>query len=398
MAHITIHVTGGIASYKIISLARQLQRHGDQVRVAMTKAATNFITPTTFAALTKSSVLTDLWLPQQKASIPHVELADWTELAIVAPATADIIAKMANGIADDAVSATLLATSASKVVVPAMNSHMWDNAATQRNIAQLKKDGVTVMEPTNGMLAEGYAGKGRMPDVDSIFTEVLRQLTPTTKTLTGKRFLISAGGTREAIDPVRFIGNYSSGKMGIALAQAAADAGAAVTLIVGQTTVPLPNENKITIIKVQSTQELADQIAAEFTNNDVLIMAAAVADFQPLNRAPQKIKKTENNDELVLRLKKTPDILKMVAAHKQNQFVVGFAAETQQLIDNANKKLVSKNADLIVANNVATAGVGFGSDDNEVTIIEANQVPVKWAKMSKQQVAAQLIKLIATKI
>lgn len=399
MAHITIHVTGGIATYKIVSLVRLLQHHGEQVRVAMTKAATNFVTPTTFAALTKYPVLTDLWAKDRQASIAHVELADWTDLAIVAPATANIIAKMANGIADEAVSTTLLATQAPKIIVPAMNSHMWANKTTQRNITQLQLDGVTVIEPVTGQLAEGYDGKGRMPEVDQIFAQIVDQLKgQNSNLLAGKKFLISAGGTREVIDPVRFIGNRSSGKMGIALAVAAAKAGAKVTLIAGQTTALLPDNSQIDVIKVQSTQDLADQIESRFTKNDVLIMAAAVADFQPFSVATEKIKKSADNDELVLKLKKTPDILKQVASHKQSQYVVAFAAETQQLIENATKKLISKHADLLVANNVASAGVGFGSDDNEVTILEPNQAPIKWNKMSKQQVANQLIELIATRI
>lgn len=399
MAHITVHVTGGIATYKIVSLVRQLQRNGEQVRVAMTAAAAKFVTPITFASLTKHPVLTDLWQPSQQGIIPHIELADWTDLAIIAPATANIIAKMANGIADDAVSTTLLATQAHKVVIPTMNSHMWTNQASQRNIAQLRSDGVTVIEPATGLLAEGYAGKGRMPEVDEIFAQIMDQLGASTgRSLRGKKILISAGGTREALDPVRFIGNRSSGKMGIALATAAASAGASVTLVAGQTTVALPVNDRINTIRVQSTQELADQIEQNFIKNDVLIMAAAVADFQPAKVATEKIKKTSANDDFVLHLKKTPDILKQVAANKQNQFVVGFAAETQQLLENATKKIASKHADLLVANNVANADVGFGSDDNEVTILAPGQTPVKWPKMSKQQVASQLIDLIAAKI
>lgn len=399
MAHITVHVTGGIATYKIVSLVRQLQKNGAQVRVTMTEGASRFVTPTTFAALTKQPVLTDLWQPSQRGAIPHVELADWTDLAIVAPATANIIAKMANGIADDAVSTTLAATQAPKVVVPAMNSHMWTNKANQRNVAQLRSDKITVIEPATGLLAEGYAGKGRMPEVEAILPQVMKLLNTTTSgLLNGKKILISAGGTREALDPVRFIGNRSSGKMGIALATAAANAGADVTLVAGQTTVPLPVNNHISIITIQSTQELADQIEANFVKNDVLIMAAAVADFQPTTVATEKIKKTSDNDDFVLHLKKTPDILKQVATMKVNQYVVGFAAETQQLLENAAKKLTSKHADLLVANNVANAGVGFGSDDNEVTILAPDQVPIKWPKMSKQQVANQLIELIAARI
>lgn len=395
MANVAIHVTGGIATYKIVSLVREFQKHGDVVRVAMTDAAEKFVTATTFSALTKYPTLTSLWSEENADKIAHIELADWTDLAVIAPATANVIGKLANGIADDAVTTTLTATAARKVIVPAMNSHMWSNPAVKRNITQLIRDGYEVMPPVSGRLAEGYSGTGRMPEVNDIFAFVTQATKPILK---DKKVLISAGGTREQIDPVRFIGNRSSGKMGIALANAAANAGAEVTLVVGQITVLLPTHPQIKIIHIESTNDLFKTISNEFTQTDILIMAAAVADFEPETVATQKIKKSTDNDEFLLKLKKTPDILKTVGATKKDQLVVGFAAETQGLLANAQKKLIKKNADLIIANNVATPGIGFASDDNQVTLLERDQDPKQLPKMTKNELAAHLIKLIATKI
>lgn len=395
MANVAIHVTGGIAAYKIVSLVREFQKHGDTVRIAMTDSAQKFVTSTTFSALTKYPTLTNLWTKENEDKIAHIELADWTDIAVVAPATADIIGKLANGISDDAVSTTLLATSARKVIIPAMNSHMWSNPATQRNIQQLKQDGYEVLAPSTGRLAEGYTGTGRMPEVSEIFNFVVNEHNAL---LSGKRVLISAGGTRERIDPVRFIGNRSSGKMGIALAVAAASAGAEVTLVVGQISVELPVHPQIKIIKIESTNELLNTVMTEFTQTDILIMAAAVADFEPEMIADQKIKKAADNDEFILKLKKTPDILKSVGAIKKHQLIIGFAAETQELNKNAQAKLVSKHADMIIANNVVTDGIGFESNDNQVTIFESQQDPKPLTKMSKIQLANQLVELIAKKL
>lgn len=397
MTRVTIHVAGGIAAYKAVSLLRLFQKNGDDVRVAMTESATKFVTPATFEALTKQPVLTDLWSPAQKAKIAHIELADWTELAIVVPATANTIAKMAGGIADNAVSSTLLATDAPKLVVPAMNSHMWANEATQRNIAQLKNDRVNVIPPETGHLAEGYEGTGRMPAIDTIFN-MAQVILQSDDRLVDKKILVTAGGTQEDIDPVRFIGNHSSGKMGIAIANAAAQAGASVTLIAGQVKNLVTLDSRILVTRVTSTDDMAQAVKHDFTDVDALVMAAAVADFQPITRADQKIKKNPDSDELTLRLRKTPDILKQVGQIKRHQFVVGFAAETQNLLQNANKKLIQKNADIIVANNVSNPGVGFGSDDNQVTILTRNHEPEKWPKMSKQLVAQKIIDLISDQI
>ena len=399
MAKIAIYMTGGIALYKGIEVIRSLERDGHQVRVAMTESATKLVTPSTLHALTHHTVMTTLW-NYNNSPVPHIELADWSDYAIVLPATANIIGKMANGIADDAVSTTLLATAAPKIVVPAMNTNMWNNPAVQRNVAQLRQDGVTIIEPAVGMLAEGYRGKGRLPEPAEIISQ-LRSIIKSSITgiLRGKKVLITAGGTREAIDPVRFIGNRSSGKMGIAIAKAAADAGATVELVLGQISIAQPVNPQISIYQVGSTEEMQKKVTELFPAADILIMAAAVADFRPARVANQKIKKQDDQEQLELQLVKTTDILKTVAEKKRaDQFVVGFAAETADLVQNANKKLKSKNADMIIANSVAGNNGAFGSDLNQVTILQLGTEPVQWSRMTKTEVAIKLIQLLATKI
>ena len=399
MAKIAVYMTGGIALYKGIEVIRSLERDGHQVRVAMTESATKLVTPSTLHALTHHPVMTTLW-NYNNSPVPHIELADWSDYAIVLPATANIIGKMANGIADDAVSTTLLATAAPKIVVPAMNTNMWNNQAVQRNVAQLKQDGVTIIEPAVGMLAEGYRGKGRLPEPAEIISQ-LRSIIKGSITgiLRGKKVLITAGGTRESIDPVRFIGNRSSGKMGIAIAKAAADAGATVELVLGQISIAQPVNPQISIYWVESTEEMQKKVTELFPATDILIMAAAVADFRPAQVANQKIKKQDDQEQLELQLVKTTDILKTVAEKKHpDQFVVGFAAETADLVQNANKKLKSKNADMIIANSVAGNNGAFGSDLNQVTILQLGTEPVQWSRMTKTEVAIKLIQLLATKI
>lgn len=392
-------MTGGIALYKGIEVIRSLERDGHQVRVAMTESATKLVTPSTLHALTHHPVLTSLW-NDNNSPVPHIELADWSDYAIVLPATANIIGKMAHGIADDAVSTSILATAVPKIVVPAMNTNMWNNPAVQRNVAQLRQDGVTVLEPAVGMLAEGYRGKGRLPEPSEIISQLRSIINGSIRgSLLGKKVLITAGGTREAIDPVRFIGNRSSGKMGIAIAKAAADAGATVELVLGQITVPQPVNPRINIYRVESTEEMQAKVTELFPAADILIMAAAVADFRPAQVANQKIKKQDDQERLGLQLVKTTDILKTVAEKKRaDQLVVGFAAETTDLVQNANSKLRRKNADIIIANSVAGDNGAFGSDLNQVTILQLGTEPVQWSKMTKIEVAIKLIQLLATKI
>lgn len=399
MAKITVYMTGGIALYKGIEVIRQLEKDGHQVRVAMTSSATKLVSPNTLYALTHNPVLTNLW-DQTNSPVPHIELADWTDYALVLPATANIIGKMANGIADDAVSTAILATSAPKIVVPAMNTNMWENPAVQRNLTQLAQDGVTVIEPATGMLAEGYEGKGRLPEPAEIISQVESLVdSPLRNKLSGFKVLITAGGTREALDPVRFIGNRSSGKMGIAIAEAAARAGAQVELVLGQISVPAPRHPQIKIHQVESSEEMATMVEKIFPSTDLLIMAAAIADFRPVDVAEQKIKKRDGQSQLDLRLIQTKDILKTTAATKRpDQFVVGFAAETNDLLKNANKKLARKNADMIVANSVGGRENAFGSDVNRVTILQRDQAPLQWQTMGKDEVAKKLVELIASKI
>ncbi|MDM8266754.1 bifunctional phosphopantothenoylcysteine decarboxylase/phosphopantothenate--cysteine ligase CoaBC [Limosilactobacillus pontis] len=397
MARITVYLSGSIAAYKGIEVVRGLQKAGHEVRVVMTTAATKLVGPATLNALTKYPVLTDLWNDQSQP-IPHIELADWTELTLVVPASADLLAKMANGIADDAASTTLLATAAPKMVAPAMNRQMWAAPATQRNLAQLAEDGVTIIEPVTGRLAEGYSGHGRLPEPDEIVTRVQEFLSQRGQ-LAGKRVVVTAGGTREPLDPVRYIGNRSSGKMGIAIARAAAQAGAQVTLITGQVSVSLPQDANIHPVSALTTEEMLAAVQEAFVSADALIMAAAVADYRPVKVAEQKVKKGHDHELRTLELTETVDILRTIASAKRtDQLVVGFAAETEKLLDHAQEKLASKHADMIVANSVAGVTGAFGRDDDQVTILQKGKDPEKWPRLSKTAVAQRLVARLAEQL
>lgn len=397
MARITVYLSGSIAAYKGIEVVRGLQKAGHEVRVVMTTAATKLVGPATLNALTKYPVLTDLWNDQSQP-IPHIELADWTELTLVVPASADLLAKMANGIADDAASTTLLATAAPKMVAPAMNRQMWAAPATQRNLTQLAEDGVTIIEPVTGRLAEGYSGHGRLPEPDEIVTRVQEFLSQRGQ-LAGRRVVVTAGGTREPLDPVRYIGNRSSGKMGIAIARAAAQAGAQVTLITGQVSVSLPQDANIHPVSALTTEEMLAAVQEAFVSADALIMAAAVADYRPVKVAEQKVKKGHDHELRTLELTETVDILRTIAAAKRtDQLVVGFAAETEKLLDHAQEKLASKHADMIVANSVAGATGAFGCDDDQVTILQKGKDPEKWPRLSKTAVAQRLVARLAEQL
>lgn len=392
----TIYITGSIAAYKAISVVRDFQKEGHEVRVAMTEEAVHLIGTQTLAALTKHPVLTDLWKENRADKIQHIELADWTDIAVVVPATANFIAKIANGIADDAASTTFLATAAPKYVIPAMNSHMWSNRAFQRNLQQLKQDGIFVMDPDTGRLAEGYNGKGRMPEPAAIMNWVNSSLQVNDE-LAGKKVVITAGGTVSPLDPVRYLGNRSSGKMGLALANAALRAGAEVVLIVGHVSVPIPASSKMTVIHVETTEEMLAAVKKAFSTADALIMAAAVADYEPVNYIDHKIKKQDQGDKLKIYLKETPDILKTMGSLKQEQqVVVGFAAETNDLLENATKKLKNKNADMIVANNVSQ-GV-FGSDRDKVTVLRKDKANENIAETTKVEIAKKIITLVAEEL
>ena len=371
---IVVMISGGVAAYKAVILVRGLQKSGAQVRVAMTQSATEFVTPKTLAVLTNEPVLTDLFADGDE-HIGHIDLSDWADLMIVVPATANLIGKMANGLADDAVSSVLSARHVPTFVAPAMNVHMWENPAMQRNLATLKADGVEIITPAVGLLAEGYAGMGRLPEPEDIITQIGEKLAEiqaeSDKPLAGKRVLVSAGGTIEPIDPVRFIGNRSSGKMGYALAEEAQQLGADVILI---STVDRAIDADVTVVSVQTANEMKQAMEAALPDVDVVIMAAAVADFRVADVADQKIKKTNDSDTMSLTLIKNPDILAGLGALKTTQFMVGFAAETQNVISYAEHKLVSKKADMIVANDVSQDKVGFGHDTNAVSLVTKGNV------------------------
>lgn len=397
MKHVAVYVTGSIAAYKAVELVRLLQKKGFAVRVAETSAATKLVGPATFSALTKHEVLCDLWSESGHGRIPHIELADWSDLAVIVPATANVIAKLAHGVADDAVSTSLLATSAPVIIVPAMNVHMWENPATQRNLTVLKADGRLIMEPEEGYLAEGYSGKGRLPSVASIAEFVCQAANNLTGDLMGRKFAITLGGTCEPIDPVRFLGNRSTGKMGLAIAKAVVKRGAEVTIIAGNIQVSLPSDPQVNIIHAPTTEAMADAVQAAMVDADVLVMAAAVADFRVVKPAQRKMKKTTGKSSYQLTLVPTVDILKRAGEQKKpGQLVVGFAAETDDLLNNAQQKLINKHADLIVANDVGNAQIGFGSNNNQVTILRPNHQAETWPLMSKQMVGDRLASLIAS--
>lgn len=389
--HVALYVSGGIAAYKAAYLVRELIRQGAEVRVVETAGAQAFVTPLTFQTLSKHAVYTDRFAQLAPDEVAHIELADWTEIALVAPATADLIAKMAQGLADDFASTALLATTAPKFVAPAMNVHMWENPATQRNVVTLKADGVEIIEPATGFLAEGYSGKGRFPEPTAIVATVTAKLLAqaTDLPLHGQSVLVTAGGTRERLDPVRYLTNDSSGKMGYALATAARDLGAQVTLISAPTMLTVPAG--VAYVGVDSAEAMRSALLARYQTAQMVIMAAAVADFRPVTVADNKIKKT--TADYTLTLTKNPDILAELGQQKQQQFLIGFAAETQHLLTYAQKKLASKRVDMIVANDVSSAHAGFNHDTNEVTILQPNVEPQTLPLASKQVIAQQILQI-----
>ncbi len=388
---VAVYVTGGIAAYKALLFVRLLIKEGAQVKVAMTKSACQFVSPLTFQVLTKEKVMVDTFDENNPSVVQHIHFADWTELAIVIPATANTIAKMANGIADNFVTSALLATTAPKVLVPAMNEHMWENPATLRNCVQLQKDGVFIIEPSDGFLAEGYSGKGRLPEPEEVLQQIkeLNLFDQEEQPLLGKKVLITAGGTKERIDPVRYISNDSSGKMGYALADDAIKKGAEVVLISATTTLPVPNGVKFEY--VESAREMQEKVLNHFSSVDIAIMVAAVSDYRVKEPATQKMKKTDDEDEITLTLVKNPDILKQLGSlKKEGQTVIGFAAETHQVIEFAKQKLVKKNADFIIANDVSDQSIGFGADMHQVTILSKTGEEILLPKVSKQLLAKEI--------
>ena len=384
---IGVFVMGGIAAYKVPELVRQLIKKGAQVQVAMTQSAQEFVTPLTLQVLTKRPVLTHTFDEREPSQVQHVAMADWCDLALVVPATANGLAKMAHGLADDVVTTTLLAVTAPVLVVPAMNVHMYDNPATQRNLAQLRADGLTIMEPDTGFLAEGYEGKGRLPELHRIVAQVERLYARThlPQSLAGKQVIVSAGGTRERIDPVRYISNDSSGKMGYAMAQAADWLGATVTLV--STTQSLLPPEGVQVHEVASAQELAQAMTSHYDQMDYVVMAAAVSDYRVKHPHDQKIKKVAGQTDWQLDLVQNPDILAQLGQTKRQQVLIGFAAETQNLLEHARAKLSKKGADWLIANDVSNPAIGFNSDKNQVYVLGAQGQEVLLPQQSKTSLA-----------
>ncbi|MES2675489.1 MAG: bifunctional phosphopantothenoylcysteine decarboxylase/phosphopantothenate--cysteine ligase CoaBC [Pseudomonadota bacterium] len=390
---ILLGVTGGIAAYKSADLVRRLQDAGAQVRVVMTAAAQEFITPLTMQALSGNPVHTALLDSSAEAGMGHIQLARWADLVLIAPASANFIARLVQGQGDDLLTTICLATAAPIALAPAMNQGMWLNASTQANLQILRERNVHLFGPADGGQACGDVGPGRMLEPLQLIeaTSGLFQ----SGILSGKKVVITAGPTREAIDPVRYISNHSSGKMGYALAQAAMEAGATTILISGPTQLAVPE--RVEYIAVTTAEEMLQASLAHASGCDIFIAAAAVADYRSAQIASQKIKKT-SADSLTLELIKNPDIVATIAALKTKPYTVGFAAESENLLDYAQQKLQRKNLDLIIANNISSADIGFNSDNNAVTVIDAKQEMLELTKRSKQQLARDLIEILAKKI
>lgn len=386
---VVLGVTGSIAAYKIANLTSMLVKLHADVHVLMTQNATNFINPITFETLTGHKCLVDTFDRNFNYNIEHVALGERADVVLVAPASANIIAKMAHGIADDMLSTTVLACSCPKIVSPAMNTNMYENPITQANIRKLKEFGMEIIEPDCGRLACKAVGKGKMPSEELLLEHILRQI-QYPHDMEGKKVLITAGATREAIDPVRYITNHSTGKMGYALATVAMRRGADVTLIHGETNLTTPLGVKA--IAVESAGDMFEAVKAEAAGQDIIIKSAAVADYTPVTTATEKIKKKDGDSSI--ELKRTTDILKWLGENKKlGQFICGFSMETENMLENSRKKLDAKNADLIVANNLKVEGAGFGTDTNVVTLItkeQAKELPI----MSKEAVAEEILDFV----
>jgi len=387
---IALGVCGGIAAYKAVEILRGLQKAGCTVRVAMTKRACEFIQPLTFRAISGQHVVVDDYAPDNPDPIAHITFSQTVDLLLVAPATANIIAKFAHGIADDFLSSTYLACSAPVLIAPAMNTVMWQHPATIRNLEQLRSDKVSILEPDSGEMACGTFGPGRLSEPEQIVAAALAILgREVSSDLAGERVLITAGATRELIDPVRFISNRSSGRMGFSLAQAAKDRGAEVTVIAGITTVAAPADIKV--VNVETAEEMANAVDEELGATSIFIGAAAVADYRPTQPPNQKIKKTQAS--LTISLERTPDILSKVSSSRRDgTLVIGFAAETENVSENARQKLRNKGADMIVANDVSRRDSGFDSVNNLVTIFtRADDHTIELPLMSKEEAAQRIL-------
>ena len=384
---IVVGVTAGIAAYKICQLVSSLKKQGNEVHVIMTKEAEKFVTPLTFQTLSNQKVITDMFTVDYTPDVHHISLAKKADLFVVAPATANIIAKIAHGLADDMLTTTFLASTCPKLIVPAMNTNMLNNPITQDNIATCQKYGIHIMCSGSGYLACGDVGAGRLPEPEEI-EDAIAALVETDRYLNGRHVVITAGATQEEIDPVRYITNHSTGKMGYALAKEARNAGARVTLISGKTNLPKPYG--VDVVSVTSAADMAKSVIDNFEKADVLIMSAAVADYTPIEKAEQKIKKTDG--DLSIALKRTQDILLTIGQKKrEDQIVIGFAMETENLLENAAKKLQEKNANYIIANSIREPGAGFGVDTNIVKIISPTSIE-DLGLLSKDETAKEILR------
>ncbi|MDO8956109.1 MAG: bifunctional phosphopantothenoylcysteine decarboxylase/phosphopantothenate--cysteine ligase CoaBC [Deltaproteobacteria bacterium] len=386
---IVLGVTGGIAAYKAAELVRELVKAQAEVHVVMTRNAQAFITPLTFQTLSGNPVTTELFNLMAESEIGHIALADRAEVLVIAPATANIIGKIAGGIADDLLTTIVMATKAPVLLAPAMNVHMWENPICQENIQRLRSRGYHFIDPEAGELACGYEGKGRLAEIPVIVEEIRALLSP--KDFSGENILVTAGPTEEPIDPVRFLSNHSSGKMGFALARAARRRGAGVTLISGPTALSVPPQIKY--IAVRSAVQMREAVLNHLESASILIMAAAVSDFRPKQRAPEKIKKSKV--ETVVELELNPDILAEAGKKKNSRILVGFAAETENLLQNTREKLEKKNLDLIVANDVNLPGAGFKADTNIVKIMDRSGKVEELPLMTKEDLADRILDRIA---
>ncbi|MBC1935323.1 bifunctional phosphopantothenoylcysteine decarboxylase/phosphopantothenate--cysteine ligase CoaBC [Listeria grandensis] len=390
--NILLAVSGGIAVYKAVALTSKLTQAGANVKVMMTKSAQEFVPTLSFQVLSRNNVYTDTFDEKDSGVVAHINLADWADLVIVAPATANVIGKMANGIADDMVTTTLLATEAPIWVAPAMNVHMIAHPAVVRNINQLYADGVRFIEPSEGYLACGYVGRGRLEEPERIVGHLTSFFEEKNRTLAGRKVVVTAGATIEKLDPVRYFTNHSTGKMGFAIAETAARYGAEVVLVTSSTKLPVPHG--VQAVYIETAQEMYHEVMKQQDSADIFVMSAAVADYTPKVIHEHKIKKQPG--DFAVEMVRTKDILAEIGQHKRaEQVVIGFAAETQNVKENALKKLHAKNADMIVANNVAQIGAGFGVDTNQVTFYGQEDSERVFPMLSKQEVAREIIEQAA---
>ena len=387
---VLLGVSGGIAVYKALDVISRLKKKGIEVKVIMTKSATEFVTPLSFQSLSENPVVIDMFDEPKAWEIQHISLAKWADLVVVVPATANIIGKVANGIADDMLSTTIMATKAEVIFCPAMNTNMYENKIVQKNMDTLKDLGYGFINPASGRLACGDIGRGKLENTEIIAEKIIKKLSSKSRDFEGKNVLVTAGPTIVPIDPVRYLTNRSTGKMGYEIAKEARDRGANVTLISGPTSLDIPTG--VNFIKVNTNEEMLNAVLDNFNDSNIVVKSAAVADFNVKEYSKEKIKKTDSN--LVIELERDKDILETLGKQKTNQIIVGFAAESSNVIENSKSKLKRKNIDYIVANDITSNDTGFASDDNKVTIISSLGDVISLDKMSKREVAKNIFDMI----